>query len=364
MTFSGYLIRPISMSDLDNFYALSELTGVGFTSLQADKEFLEKLITKSLKSFAAPKANATQTFVLVMEAIESGDIIGCTSIKTSIGSEGFKCADFEMLNADRVPVLDPQFAKTLVLKRTFTGYAEVGSLFLDPAYRAFGLGRFLARSRYMFMGTRPDIFSQPVVAQLRGCCDETNASPFYSSVWKDRLGKDYEETDLELANAGAGFCLDQFFNLELTISSLGDAAVSAIGTPHKTASGALRLLLQEGFSLSSYVDLSDGGPITLAYLSDLVCTHASPAITRNSEFNAYSDETVLITTQHLESFRGYVGKLEGTQTPNNMKVPSDAVASLNCGSDAALHISGLSSATVISTPASNVSSHTKGHSHA
>ena len=155
-------------------------------------------------------------------------------------------------------------AISLRVARTLTGLTEVGSLFLHPGHRASGAGRFLARARYLLMSTRPDVFYKPVVAQLRGVCDQAGNSPFYDAIWSERLGASYGRTDILLARYGAGYLLDGYEGLDVSVNALSEAARQTIGQPHETAAGALRLLYQEGFRSSRMVDLSDGGPIVLA----------------------------------------------------------------------------------------------------
>ena len=100
MAVSHYRIRAVREADLDGFFALSELTGTGFTSLQPDREFLARMIAKSVQSFQTPDPDKSQSFLLVMEEAQSGELVGCASVKTGVGGENFKCADFELIGSD------------------------------------------------------------------------------------------------------------------------------------------------------------------------------------------------------------------------------------------------------------------------
>ncbi|KDA01420.1 arginine N-succinyltransferase [Hyphomonas oceanitis] len=297
---SGYIIRPVNAGDLAGLFALCLQAGPGFTSLQADETYLRALITCSEASFGAPDSGAKGTHFLVMEYCQTGDVVGCASVKTGVGSDAFMCADFEMSGPSHRP-------NALTLRRTLQGFTEVGSLFLHPAHRASGAGRYLARARYMLMATRPDLFDQPIVSQLRGWCDEAECSPFYDAIWSPRLGQTYAQTDARLARDGAGFVLSEFEGLNVPLDTLEEAARHAIGRPHDTAAGALCLLAQEGFRASSLIDMSDGGPIVLSTLGELNSAHTARQVVLMDGRPEPSAQMMLLASSSLQDFRAYVG---------------------------------------------------------
>jgi arginine N-succinyltransferase len=326
---TGYFIRPARNSDLADMHEISKLAGPGFTSLQPDLDYLSALIAKSEQSFRYPDADTSQTFLLVLETAEGGQIVGCASIKTGVGSDEFMCADF---------VADGPVSKrtTLTLRRTLQDYTEVGSLFLHPDHRASGAGRYLARARYMLMATRPDLFGQPIVSQLRGHCNATGHSPFYDAIWLPRLGLTYQDTDVLLANEGAGFLIDRFEGLEVPLAALDVAARATVGQPHETARGALRLLCQEGFRISSLIDLSDGGPITLAQLNNLTSPKHAETVTVTPGQPGAAGALALMTSSTFDDFCGYVGQLNPID--GHVICPGSVTERLYAGSQTALQI--------------------------
>lgn len=320
MESTGYIIRPVNAGDLEGLFTLCLQAGPGFTSLQADETYLRALIACSETSFSAKDGAARGTYFLVMEHCLTGDVVGCAGVKTGVGSDAFMCADFE-LNG---PLQQPD---VLTLRRTLQGFTEVGSLFLHPAHRASGAGRYLAKARYMLMAARPDIFNQPIVSQLRGWCDETGRSPFYDAVWSERLGLTYEETDARLARDGAGFILPEFEGLNVPLETLGEKAQHAIGRPHDTAAGALRLLVQEGFRPSSLVDMSDGGPIVVSTLTELHSARTARPVTLADGAPALSGQTALIASSSFQEFRAYVGCVR-VDAQNRIICPHSVLAQL------------------------------------
>lgn len=305
----GYIIRPVAAGDLEGLFALCLRAGPGFTSLQADKPYLRALIAASEASFASPAPGGRGTYFLVMESCMTGEIVGCTSVKTGVGSDAFLCADFQMLGASGRSLNPGEAVSDLVLRRTLQGYSEVGSLYLHPAHRASGAGRFLARARYMLMATRPDIFDQPIVSQLRGWSDVHERSPFYDSIWLQRLGQTYGQTDSRLAREGAEFILSDFEGLEVAINRLDEDAVRAIGRPHDTAAGAFRLLQQEGFRPSSLIDMSDGGPLVEAALGDLASIRTAHSVIMVDGVPQPSAPMSLLSSASLENYWAYVGSV-------------------------------------------------------
>lgn len=300
MVSPGYIIRPVNAGDLKGLFALCLQAGPGFTSLQAEKTYLRALIACSEASFGARDGGAKGTYFLVMEHCQTGDVVGCASVKTGVGSDTFMCADFEMNGPSQRP-------DALTLRRTLQGFTEVGSLFLHPAHRASGAGRYLARARYMLMATRPDLFDKPIVSQLRGWCDEAECSPFYDAIWSPRLGQTYEESDARLARDGAGFILAEFDGLNVPLAALDKKALHAIGRPHDTAAGALRLLAQEGFHPSPLIDMSDGGPIVVSTLAQLHSARTARPVFLMDGAPEPSPHMTLIASSSLQDFRAYVG---------------------------------------------------------
>lgn len=298
---AAYAIRPVRIADLEGIFNLSLLAGTGLTSLQPDIVFLEALIAKSEASFARPDQTKSQLFLLVMEAFDTGEIVGCASIKTCVGTDDFMCADFATEGGS------PADAENLILKRTLEGFTEVGSLYLRADHRASGAGRFLARARYTLMATRQQLFGQPIVAQLRGWSDEEGRAPFYDEIWSGRLRMTYQQSDARLAREGAQFILDAFEGLEIDRRSLSVSAASAIARPHPTAAGALKLLEEEGFRQADLIDLADGGPIMIGQIGTLSSLQTARPVSLMNRHPAQPGRNGMLSNASFSGFRACVG---------------------------------------------------------
>lgn len=300
----GYAIRPVRAADLDGVFDLSLLAGTGLTSLQPDVMFLEELIAKSEASFRWPEQGKSQCFVLVMETFDTNEIVGCASIKTCVGTDDFMCADFATTGSPSAPSRD------LVLERTLEGFTEVGSLYLRADHRASGAGRFLARARYILMSNQKQLFSQPIVAQLRGHSDEAGNSAFYDEIWSNRLRMTYQQSDARLAREGAAFILDAYEGLGIDPRSLSIASAEAIGRPHPTAAGALKLLEEEGFRRANLIDLADGGPIMVGQLASLICLQAARPVSLSKRNSTPSGGPGMLSNCAFSGFRACVGAFQ------------------------------------------------------
>src|SRR5437870_3751671 len=80
------IIRPVNLSDLDQLEQLSQLAGVGLTTLPKDRDLLRKRIEKSVRSFEnIPDRPAGESYLLVMEDFEKQLVVGAAGIVSKVG---------------------------------------------------------------------------------------------------------------------------------------------------------------------------------------------------------------------------------------------------------------------------------------
>src|SRR5690554_3343846 len=194
------------------------------------------------------------------------------------------------------------------------GSSEVGGLFLHPNERAGGLGRLLARSRYLFIAMHRARFADRVLAELRGVQDERGGSPFWDGVAGRFFGMSFQEADYFNAINGNQFIADLMPKHPVYVAMLSEDARSAIGVPHPSGRAAMRMLENEGFSYQGYIDIFDGGPTMIARTDDLKSVReahrgqvAGTSLARG--------EKALIATGRLGQFRCCYGarRIEGEQ---------------------------------------------------
>ncbi len=263
MSDPAYVLRAAGPSDLAAFLRLRDIAGPGFTSLMVDDAAMAAKLALSAASFTAtPSSVGSERYLIALERIDSGEVVGCCGVKATIG-ESPPFFNFRIVTqAQSSAVVQRRFdMRVLIGVNDFTGCSEVGTLFLRPEHRAGGVGRALAQSRYLLMATNPLRFHEHVVSELRGVVSADGSSPFWEAVGRHFFRMDFAEADKLSAITDNQFILDLMPQHPIYIDLLPETARSVIGQCHSEGMGARRLLEWEGFEFSNVVDIFDGGPL-------------------------------------------------------------------------------------------------------
>ena len=146
-------VRPARADDLPSVLELAKLTGGGFTNLPQDEGALARRLAWSDASFArSDAAPANELYLLLLEEVATGRIGGTGMVFSRVGAEwpfySYKISTLTQTSKELDRTLRIEF---LSLTSDFDGASEVGGLFLHPDLRTGGLGRLLARARYLFI---------------------------------------------------------------------------------------------------------------------------------------------------------------------------------------------------------------------
>ncbi|TPE60573.1 arginine N-succinyltransferase [Sandaracinobacter neustonicus] len=300
---SDWCVRPAGLRDLDGLKALAELTGGGFTNLPNDRDALSERIARSDASYAARLTEPKdENYILVLEHAPSGRIGGTCCLFSRVGVRwpfySYKLTTLSMQSAE----LGRTFRTgVLHLVNDFEGASEVGGLFLHPDLRTGGLGRLLARSRYLFLGLHRARFGDRVLAELRGRMRDDGSSPFWDGLAGKFFGMGFQEADAFNAVQGNQFIADLMPKYPVYVAMLPAEAQEALGHPHDHGQAAKRLLEAEGFGFHGYVDIFDGGPTMDTRLADIrTVREAVPARVAGV---AADGETRLVAGGQLKDFR-------------------------------------------------------------
>ncbi|MFN3288708.1 MAG: arginine N-succinyltransferase, partial [Sphingomonadaceae bacterium] len=165
-----WIVRPARASDLDALVALAQLTGIGFTNIPQDAESMAKRLEWSARSFARTEETpADDLYMLVLEERATGELGGTALLYGKVGQRWPFYSYLISEYAQHSEILGRTIrAELLNLVTDNGGASEVGGLFLRPDLRTGGLGKLLARSRYMFIAQHRGRFTDRVVAELRG----------------------------------------------------------------------------------------------------------------------------------------------------------------------------------------------------
>ncbi|MGM0913308.1 MAG: arginine N-succinyltransferase [Pseudomonadota bacterium] len=268
-------IRPIAEGDLEELQALARETGVGFTSLPDNRDFLAAKITATEEAFLERTPPGRRNYFFVLEDETSGQLAGCCAIEGEVGREvPFYHYRLGTLAHSSVQLDLHRTIDTLFLCSDHTGNAEVASLFLRPAYRGGDRrsernGALLSMVRWLFMAEFRDRFPEKVLAEMRGVFDEQGRSPFWHCLGSHFFPMDFDEADRLTGLGQKSFIGELMPKYPIYTPFLSDEARACIGRVHEQTRPALAMLKKEGLRWEGFVDIFDGGPTVEAYIDDV-----------------------------------------------------------------------------------------------
>lgn len=266
------VVRPGGPGDTDALLELAYLSGKGFTSLPENRETLAARLELSAASFAGQVDPTEAWYVLMLEDTATGRIEGVAAVKGAVGLArphfSFRVVTFTQFSSATGTRFDHQ---ALVLVNECSGYSEVGSLFLRPGKRQAGTGALLARSRYMLIGSAPQLFAPTVMSELRGWFDERDVSPFWEGISAKFFRLPFEQADHMITTTDGQFIADLAPRHPIYLELVPPEAHRVIGMVHRHGEAARHMLEAEGFEPSGLIDIFDGGP-TMTVARDRIAT--------------------------------------------------------------------------------------------
>ncbi len=254
------LIRPIRATDLEALLALARAAGPGMTSLPPEAAPLEAKIAHSLESFArTPAQPGDEQYVFVLE--RDGRVVGTCALFATVGlNRPFYSYKILKLAHTSLELNRYETVDVLQMVNEYRGASEVASLFLLPEARADRAGRFLSRSRFLFLGRFRSRFAELVMAEMRGVHEADGRTPFWEGLGRHFFDLDFIEAD-HLSSLGKyQFIADLMPKYPIYIRLLPPDAQAVIGQPHPHTRPAFELLVREGFRWEGCIDVFDGGP--------------------------------------------------------------------------------------------------------
>lgn len=307
-------LRPAKISDHAAVLALAKEAGFGMTSLPPDADVLAEKIEASVASFEGrPEKKGKETFFFVLEDPEQDNYIaGTCGIKTHVGlTQPFY--SYKLTTITQASQQLSVFSKHTILQVTndLTGYSEVGSLFLNPAYRRDRIGKMLSLSRFMFIAAYGDYFADTVLAEMRGVHDADGNAPFYNAVARHFFQMPFAKADYINATQGNQFINDLMPKYPIYLSLLPKSAQKVVGQVNPASEPAQFMLQRQGFKPSGYVDIFDGGPTLLAEKNHIRTVKESLLLRVEAVQNM--EESVakyMATNERFNDFHATIGRLE------------------------------------------------------
>ena len=295
------LMRPVNLGDVDDLARLASIAGEGLTSLPEDREALSSNIELAVASFQRTVPDPSDYFMLVLEDTETQRVVGTSAVYARTGNRQAFYAYRIMSVTHYSHSLDTEIRSSLLhLTNDYTDSSEVGTLFLDPAYR--GNGHWLSRSRYLLMAQFPERFALDVIAELRGWFDDQGVSPFWEAIGSKFFAMSYSEADRLCGIGSNQFITELMPKYPIYTNLLPEAAEAVMGKPHDATRRAMDLLLAEGFQYENMIDIFDGGPLVRANVAQIKSVQQA-AIGEVYESAATDGVQTLVANRLLSNFR-------------------------------------------------------------
>ncbi|WP_312136714.1 arginine N-succinyltransferase [Brevundimonas sp.] len=321
------IVRPAGPADLAHLLELAILSGPGFTSLPEDADVLTERLELSQKSFLGQVPWEEAWYTLMLEDSDTGDIDGIGSVKATVGLKRPFFSFRLVNNIVQSPSLGVKLNhQTLVLVNECAGWSEVGSLFLKADRRRGGAGRLLAQSRYMLIGTQPEMFADNVLAELRGVFTPDGACPFWDHVAHKFFPMDFDDADRMTGSTDKQFILDLAPRHPIYVELLPEPARAVIGKVHPQGIPAMALLESEGFRINGLVDIFDAGPTVSCGRDNIRTVRDARALKVELGEDIQAELPALVSTDSIANFRAVRVKVD--IHGDSVTIPADAARAL------------------------------------
>ncbi|HJV85905.1 MAG TPA: arginine N-succinyltransferase [Noviherbaspirillum sp.] len=298
------VVRAIREHDFDGLLALAGMVGSGMTTLKPDRKSVGERVALACASFEERIPVAQRDYVFVMEDTAAGKVVGVCAIKGAVGLDdpfynyriGTLVHSSKELNV---------FSRmdTLYLSNDLTGCAELCSLFLHPDYRVGHNGKLLSKSRFMFIAQFPHLFTEKLIAEMRGYQTPAGRSPFWDSLGHHFFQMEFDRAD-DLTSLGKkSFIAELMPRHPLYVAYLPQEAQEVIGRVHVDTAPARHLLEQEGMHYEGYVDIFDAGPVLQARVSELRALRESALVVVEAGDAAPDETASLVCNTSMRDFR-------------------------------------------------------------
>lgn len=255
------IVRPGTTADLDALLNLAGLAGPGLTSLPVCRETLGARLALSCESFAGTVSAEAAWYTLMLQASETGEVVGVASVRGAIGLTRPHYSFRVTRQSQHCEAAAVDFVHdVLMLVNECAGWSEVGSLFVHPAHRGGGSGALLARARYMLIAAAPARFSPTVMAELRGWFNACGTSPFWTGLGEKLFRMPFATVERMVAGGASSLMAQLAPRHPIYTELLSPEVRGAIGKPHRDGVAAKAMLEREGFRWNGLIDVFDGGP--------------------------------------------------------------------------------------------------------
>jgi len=308
----SFLLRTAREKDLDALYRMAKGTGGGFTNLPPDKPTLQEKLERAARGFAREDDTVgDDLFVFILEDTATGKVRGTCQIMSQVGTK----LPFYSYRIGRITQHSKELGRTfraemLTLCTDLDGSSEVGGLFLDATERSAGVGKLLARSRYLFIKEHRGRFADRTLAELRGAIDDAGNSPFWDGLAGRFFDMNFRDADEFNARHGNQFIADLMPKHPIYTALLPESARQVMGQPHFSGRPAMRMLESENFAFENYVDIFDGGPTMIVETDRIRTIRDSREGTITAVAEGSGEASHIVSCGRLAEFRACLGQVD------------------------------------------------------
>ncbi|WP_283148451.1 arginine N-succinyltransferase [Silvimonas soli] len=299
------VVRSVQPGDLDALFTLASQTGEGMTSFKPDIPALTARIERTRRTVDGTAPLAEQGYLFVMQDTETQRVVGVCGLEVAVGltQPFYNYRVGTVVHASRE--LDVWTKMSLLyMAHDLTGYAELCSLFLEPASRVNGNGALLSKSRFMFLAQFPERFPERICAEMRGHFNEAGESPFWRDVGSHFYQIGFDDADYLSSHGKKSFLAELMPRSPVYVDLLPPDVQESIGKTHKDTLPARALLEAEGMRFENHVDIFDAGPVLEAHIDTLRAVRERTLVTALIDDAASSEGAkLLVSNTAINDFR-------------------------------------------------------------
>jgi arginine N-succinyltransferase len=164
-------------------------------------------------------------------------------------------------------------------------------------------GKWLSKSRFLFIAQFQQLFTEKIIAEMRGYQLDDGTSPFYEGLGRHFFKMDFNHVDGLTAMGKKSFIAELMPRQPLYVDYLPEDAQDVIGQVHRSTLPARKLLEQEGMHYEGYVDIFDAGPVLQGRVSELRAVRDSVLTVADEGRAGRRVRITLVSNTKLDDFR-------------------------------------------------------------
>ncbi len=256
-----FLIRSVSLDDLDDLYRLS--LNNSLLNLPTNKDILYKKINTSIASFACEKQVDDRQFIFVLEDQETRQVTGTSTIFSDYADEAHPLYFFTVYDSDNPPPNSEIKAghQLLRLCKETKGISALGGLVVDSRYRGLPekRGKQISLIRFVFLGMFHNFFNPTILSELMAPTESDGSNPFWKAIGQKYTNFDYESVFQAARLKDRSFIQEYFPKKDIILPPSLKHIHRTIHSVQNTGRAQQHMLTQQGFQYLAQVDPMDGG---------------------------------------------------------------------------------------------------------